>query len=138
MSDGGGADQTAGSLRGLPREVIEAGTQFALFAGLFGYLLVGNSPRFSLLVVYLCGYSVVRFLNDFARPYTHRARSGPFTDGQVIFVLVVVVGGTFLDVTRDSGGRSPADCCRIPPRAGTELRRETAFGRTRRRLESIF
>jgi prolipoprotein diacylglyceryltransferase len=76
--------------------VIEAGTQFALFAGLFGYLLVGNSPRFSLLVVYLCGYSVVRFLNDFARQYTHRPTYGPFTEGQVLSILVLVVGGTFL------------------------------------------
>lgn len=83
-------------VRVFPCQLVEAGAQFALFAGLLLSVLAGATPRFALLVVYLCGYSVVRFLNDFTRQYTHRPRYGPLTEGQVISLLVLAAGGPYL------------------------------------------
>lgn len=82
--------------RVFPCQLVEAGAQFVLFTGLFLYVLAGATPGFSLLVVYLCGYSVVRFLNDFTRQYTHRPTYGPLTEGQVISLLVLSVGTPYL------------------------------------------
>lgn len=82
--------------RVFPCQLVEGVAQFGLFAAVFGYLLAGNAPSFSLLVAYLCGYSVFRFLNDFTRQYTHRPTYGPFTEGQVISLLVIAVGGWVL------------------------------------------
>jgi len=82
--------------RVFPCQLVEMAGQFALFGALFAYLLVGNPPTFDLLVVYLCAYSVLRFLNDFTRQYTHRPTYGPFTEGQVISLLVLLAGGPYL------------------------------------------
>jgi phosphatidylglycerol:prolipoprotein diacylglycerol transferase len=82
--------------RVFPCQLLEAGAQFLLFTGLFLYVLSGAAPSFALLVVYLCGYSVVRFLNDFTRQYTHRPTYGPLTEGQVLSLIVLAVGGPYL------------------------------------------
>lgn len=82
--------------RVFPCQLVEMTAQLALFTGLGLYLLAGNAPRFGLLVAYLCGYAVVRFLNDFTRQYTHRPTYGPLTEGQVISLLILVGGGAYL------------------------------------------
>ncbi len=82
--------------RVFPCQLVEMIGQFSLFSGLLIYLLLGNAPSIALLVVYLCGYAVVRFLNDFTRQYTHRPTYGPFTEGQVISLCIFAVGVPFL------------------------------------------
>jgi len=82
--------------RVFPCQLVEMVAQLMLFTALLLYLLAGNPPSFTLLVVYFCGYSTVRFLNDFTRQYTHRPTYGPFTEGQVISIVVFTIGGTYL------------------------------------------
>lgn len=82
--------------RVFPCQLVEMAGQFLLAGGLFAALLAGTAPRFALLVVYLCGYSVLRFLNDFTRQYTHRPTYGPLTEGQLISLVVLAVGVPFL------------------------------------------
>lgn len=82
--------------RVFPCQLIEMIVQFGLFGGLFIYLLFGNTPSIALLVAYLCGYAVFRFLNDFTRQYTHRPTYGSFTEGQVISLCILAVGVPYL------------------------------------------
>lgn len=89
--------QAPHSLPVLPTQLIEAAANAILFVFLFALYPRCYEKRGFVTGMYLCGYSVIRFLMEYLRG-DPRLAVGPFSIGQTISIGLFLLGVTILSV----------------------------------------
>ena len=87
--------QSPHSLPVLPTQLIEAAANALLFVFLFALYPRCYEKRGFVTGVYLCGYSVIRFLMEYLRG-DPRLAVGPFSIGQTISIGLFLLGVAIL------------------------------------------